>query len=123
MLARSAIAVATLALPLTLAGCLISGDSRVNVRGNPISSTTIEAIKPGVTTEDDVIGLLGAPTRTSVTSERTILVYEFSKVTRSDATVFLLFNGSDEEVEREITYVELKDGKVTRVWADEFHDH
>ena len=119
---KAAATLALLAAPIALTGCLISGDSRVDVRGVTISSATIESIQAGSTTEDQVIGLLGAPTRTSVTSERTILVYEFYKSTRSDTTVFLVFDGSGERIQRQITYVELKDGVVTRVWADEFND-
>lgn len=122
MSTRYMLALITIALPLALGGCLVSGDTRVDVRGIPISATTIETIEEGVSTEDEVIGLLGAPTRTSVTAERTILVYEFSKSTRSDASVFLVFSGSGETILRQITYVELKDGVVSRVWTDEFRD-
>lgn len=122
MIARTALTAAALALPLATTGCLISGDSDVDVRGVPISAATIDSINIGTTTEDEVIGLLGAPTRTSVTAERTILVYEFHKRTSNDTTVFLVFDGSSDKVERQITYVELKNGVVTRVWADEFTD-
>ena len=120
--ARLAAVVAASTIPLFAAGCLIRGSANVDVRGMPISAATVESIDVGTPTEDEVIGLLGAPTRTSTTTERTILVYEYYKRTRSDSTVFLLFDGSSEKVKRQITYVELKNGVVTRVWADEFVD-
>ncbi len=103
----------------TLSGCLISGSKDVTVTGTPISEQTLAAIEPDLTSEEQLLEMLGPPTRTMAAETGTIYVYEFQRRTRGGAAVFLVLSSGSDVTERTTTYALVKDGYVRRIWRDE----
>ena len=110
-----------LILPMTLAGCAVLGSSSdVDVEGTPISSLTLQQLEPGETTEQQVLNLLGPPSRTMErTDGEKTLVYEFRRTKESKGHLLFVFSGKSESSERRTAYVALRDGVVTRWWMDD----
>jgi len=102
-----------------LPGCLISGSKSVHTTGDPVAEQSLVALEKGVSTEDDVLDLLGVPTRVvDLSDERKIYVYEWSEKRRRSTSVFLIFGGSSGTTTQGAANVEFRDGVVQRWWQD-----
>ena len=103
----------------TLGGCLISSGSSDTVSGTYIGRETLAQMKPGETKEDFVVATLGQPSCKSALSDGSQLwKYNYSRTKRSGASVFVLLSAGSKEQTVATTFVELKDGVVTKAWQD-----
>ena len=105
------------------AGCfIIHTDKRVRESGVPVSSKTLNQVKPGETSEAWVLAALGEPSNRTVVeqggSTTKILRYDHTTHKSDEGRVFLLFSGETDETRVRRTYFEIKDGVVTRYWTD-----
>lgn len=102
---------------LSLTGCL---NSSSNITFNPsdpaIAQSTASRIKPGETTKEQLIALLGTPSSQSTDSNGIeTLRYAYEK--QSDGSFsFLIVNISDNKKEQLELLYEVKDGVVTNSW-------
>ncbi len=102
-----------------LPGCLVSGEKDVYTTGDPVAQNSLMLLEAGASTEDDVLELLGVPSRlVNLDDDRTIYVYEWSTRRESSTAIFLLFGGSSSTQTRGAANVEFRDGVVTRWWTD-----
>lgn len=117
---RNGLVVTALAGVLALgAGCTIVGSrSDVSVTGRQIPAEAFGSIVPQESTEEDVLDLLGPPTRTLDAENGIIYVYEYEERRSSSGHLLLIFSGSSSRVERETTYLLIRDGVVVRTWTD-----
>jgi uncharacterized membrane protein len=104
-------------LSFLLAGCLVSDSS---VRYSGVESSQLRQIKRGITTKDQLIGMVGEPTEESITEDGAeILKY---KCTMTKDNQFVLFPPPiviDDTKETEHTIVfKLRDGIVRRHWKE-----
>lgn len=107
----------------TLGGCLVSGGSKQDVKGRYISPTTIGQLEPGVTTADNVRGLLGEPSSKVASSDGgEIWRWDYSKSTASAGTVLFLFSGADCKTDRVTTFAKVRDGVLVQLWQDASND-
>jgi hypothetical protein len=109
------------ALLFVTSGCLLTSSNSTKESGVPVGSSTLRQIELGRTTESWLVATLGPPTsRTPVRGpgEVELLSYNHSIARKSHGSVFLLFNGSSEKVDKNVTYFEITDGVVTKYWTD-----
>ena len=112
-----ALFVSLVILSFLLAGCLVSDSS---VRYSGVQNSQLRQIKHGVTTKDQLIGMVGEPTEESVAENGDeILKY---KCTMTKDNQFVLFPPPiviDDTKETEHTIVfKLRDGIVRRHWRE-----
>ncbi|MGH7131117.1 MAG: outer membrane protein assembly factor BamE domain-containing protein [Phycisphaerales bacterium] len=104
---------------LTLGGCLIGSGSSDTVTGTYIGRETLAQMKPGETKEDFVVATLGQPSsKASLSDGSQLWKYNYSRTKRSGAYVFVLLTAGSKEQTVATTFVELKDGVVSRAWQD-----
>jgi hypothetical protein len=121
---RIALATTSLAAILAtslLGGCLVTSSNQVQQRGTRVSQATLGQVQPGETTEGWLIATLGEPQeRTPIEGQPgvEILKYVYSIHDSGGGTIFLVFAGSHNRVERSTTYFEVRDGVVTRHWTE-----
>lgn len=102
-----------------LTGCIVSGNSSVSLSGQAVRDSSMKLLEPGVTTEEQVLELVGVPTRVvELDPNRKIYVYEWSRRESSSTAIFLLFSGSSAEETSRVVNIELVDGVVTRWWSE-----
>lgn len=118
--ARTVLALAMSAAAMTtLTGCLASGSASAKVEGTYVSSQTLAMLEPEVSTEADVIALLGAPTSTMHRADdEKVLVYDGRKRARSSGNVLFVAGGSSKIDVRKRVYVLLRDGVMIEAWSD-----
>ncbi|MBX3375318.1 MAG: hypothetical protein KF817_15940 [Phycisphaeraceae bacterium] len=116
--ATSLVAMTVLALPL--AGCLVTSNRSTSEAGTAVSSSTLDQIEPGRTTEAWLIATLGEPSQRTKVDDRgdAILRYDYRRVTRERGSVFLIFSGRSQRENTERTFFEVADGIVTRWWRE-----
>ena len=115
--ARSLVLLAGMALPMSLAGCLISSDTSEHRSGNYVADTTFSQIKPGQTTAAWVTATLGAPNKvTRVDADTELWDYSYTERKESSGAVFLIFGGHGVNETTAHAYVQLKNGIVTNAW-------
>ena len=101
-----------------LGGCLAAGGTDIDIEGQKISGRTFGLLTPG-STEDDVVELLGPPTRVAERANgNRLLVYEYRREVDSGGHFLLLFAGGSEKVEQQRAFVRVRNGLVTEYWAD-----
>ncbi len=106
-----------IALAPFLSGCLIGSHSRTELVGRHVPAATLAQIQPGCTKEF-VLALAGEPTVRTTVDPRTEL-WKWSGVERVDSrghVIFLISSENRTETER-TTFVEFRDGVVTRAWG------
>ena len=102
------------------AGCSIIGSSsNVSVTGRQIPAESFSSIEVNQTTEEEVLERLGPPTRTMEAENGVIYVYEYEERRSSSGHLLLIFSGSSSRVERQTSYLLIRDGVVVRRWMDE----
>jgi len=113
--------VALLSACAFLPGCLVTSGSSITESGMEVSSTTLDQIEVGRTTESWLIAALGEPShRTAVGDDGgAILRYDYKVVRKGHGTVFLIFAGGSRKERVERTFFEVEDGVVTRWWRDQ----
>jgi hypothetical protein len=100
-------------------GCLLTSSNTTDESGVRVGTGTLRQIDVGRTTSDWLMATLGPPTsRNKVRGELEILGYDHQVVKKSKGSIFLLFAGTSEKIEKSTTYFELSDGVVTRYWTE-----
>jgi len=109
---------AAAAVPL-LSGCLVSSKSASTQSRTYVGESSFEQIKPGETTDEWLLAVLGTPTSQSCLGDGgEVWKWSHTKTTSSSGTVLFLFGGSSSHVKTGSACVELRDGVVTRKWRD-----
>ncbi len=100
----------------TLTGCLIASNNRVDVTGREVSAAEFNSIKPGVTSEREVLELFGPATSTTPMSDGGVM-HTWTAVKREErgGAVFLIFASSSKKTTRQSMNVTCKDAIVTAV--------
>ena len=115
------------AMLFAASGCLLTTSNTVNESGVRVSQGTLRQVELGETTDDWLVSALGEPTSRSSAGPASasaggvgveIWGYSHERSKKSRGTLFLLFAGSSNKVDRETTYFELTDGVVTRYWTE-----
>jgi len=102
-------------------GCLLTSSNSTKESGVQVGSSTLRQIEVGRTSEDWLLATLGPPTsRAAVRGPGNVelLTYNHALTRKSHGSVFLLFSGSSEKVDKNTTYFEVTDGIVTKYWTD-----
>ncbi len=117
---RTALTALALGATLAMTGC-IGGSSRVSESGTYVSDATLEHFEAGVTTESQVLDLLGAPDRAVDWKDgATLYVWRHQSKEKSSGHVFLLVAGNSESVRKRAVYVACRDGLVVEHWSETF---
>jgi hypothetical protein len=91
----------------------------IGSKGPPVPSSTLRQIKPGRTTKNWLLSVMGEPSRAARTSANTeVLTYEYTKTVDSDFNFFIFFNSDNRREERTVHVFEVEDGIVTRHWKE-----
>jgi outer membrane protein assembly factor BamE (lipoprotein component of BamABCDE complex) len=106
------------AILISLAGCLVTSNSKTTTSGNYVPEQTFERIEPGKTTASWVQATLGEPTcKTKVdASTAEIWKWNYTETKNGSGTVLFLFAGSSKDEKTRAAYIEIKDGVVTKKW-------
>ncbi len=118
---RSAMAcVCLIPAVVLLPGCLVAGSQSTQISGQRVEQSSIALVEPGETTEEQIIQLVGVPTRAvELGDNRKVFVYEWTQREASSTRILVLFRGHNSTESRGITNIELVDGIVSRLWNDE----
>ena len=106
---------------LTASGCirLVRTSSSTQYSGRYIGEASFEQIEPGCTTGEWVKAVLGPPTAEQVMADGDqIWRYEYTRWRSRSGSVLLLFDGDNQSSQQGCTYVQVRDGVVTRKWRD-----
>ncbi len=102
-----------------LSGCLISGSSHETMSGQFVGQSTFAEIEPGRTTDKWVLGALGEPSSKSCLDDGSSLwKWVYKRDRSSNSSVFLVFGGSSRRETEGATFVQFRDGVVTKAWQD-----
>jgi len=107
--------VGLLAVSSVFSGCLITGGSKTDIVGREVSPAEIASIKPGETTEESVLQLLGPATTTTQLSDGVMHSWVATRTERKAGAVFLIFANKSEKSQRTTLSVTCKQGMVTNV--------
>lgn len=120
MKSRVTAAVVLIAAALAPAGCVVGSKNTVSTTGRPISENTLDILEPGVTTERQLLDLLGEPTRVMNEDEvgGKVYVYEYERRKSGRGYILFAYAGSSESVEQRTLYVKIRDGAIERFWVD-----
>lgn len=110
----------TTAAILLSTGCVVGSANKVSTKGRPISENTLEVLDPGTTTQQQLVDLLGEPTRTmdDEPAGGKIYVYEYERRKSGKGYILFAFAGSSESVEQRTLYVYIRNGVIERYWVD-----
>ncbi len=104
---------------LVLGGCLAGGSSKTTTTGVYVSPQTLDTIKAGSSTRDDVKAALGAPSWTDKLEGGEVWRYRYSRVKQSTGYVLFVFGGNDTDEQISTTSVRFNSaGIVEKVWRD-----
>jgi hypothetical protein len=109
----------TLALCLTMTGCLFTVDSKQKTGYSQWHSADVERIQIGQTDADWISKTFGSPQRESTYADGS-QIWRYENVNESESRVglFLLFQVNVENEDAETLSIELKDGIVANYWID-----
>ncbi len=102
---------------LPLAGCLVSGADSTEVRGTQVNPVTLETIQQQAMTREQVLDLLGPPTRSTEIKNGEIFSYDWEKRKEGGGAVLLLFAHRHSTEEKVTAYIQFEDGVVTKTWT------
>ncbi|MCA9306550.1 MAG: outer membrane protein assembly factor BamE [Phycisphaerales bacterium] len=109
----------TAAVLAVLPACVVGSSNKVSTKGRPISENTLEVLEPGATSEQQLVDLLGEPTRKMENDDSsTVYVYEYERRKSGSGYILFAFGGSSESVEQRTVYVKVRNGLIERYWVD-----
>lgn len=111
-----AMAAGMVLMVLPLGGCLVSGADSTEVSGTQVAPLTLETLQEQAMTREQVIDLLGPPTRSTEIKNGEIFSYEWEKRKEGGGAVLLLFAHRHSTEEKSTAYVQFEDGVVTKTW-------
>jgi len=107
---------------LVTAGCLVASEKSVHTEGRAVVDSVMSALELGVTSEAQLLELLGSPSRTMVADDGgTIYVWSWRHEERGEGRVFLLFSGESEKSSEGSAGVLVRSGLVQKWWIDPAH--
>lgn len=109
-----------LALPTigAMSGCILTSSSETRTVGTRVAPFSLDQLVADVTTEDEMLAMLGTPSRTmKAEGEGVIYVWEYEKQHHSSGSLIFVFGGSTERSTQESTSVLVRDGRVRSWWA------
>ncbi len=117
---RAGMCVLLLAGAMTMSGCLAGGSSNVTTTGTFVSGETLDSIRAGESTRDDVISALGSPSsKSKLESGGEVWRYTYTRVKQSSGYILFVFGGRDTDVKTSTASVRFRpDGIVEKVWRD-----
>ncbi len=109
------------ALILPLGGCLAGGSSRTVESGTYVHPSTLQSVNVGQSTKDNVLMMLGEPSRKIKTEKGgEIWRYHYAKTKTSKGYVLFVFGGSNSESTTQTTAVRFNsEGVVEDIWRDD----
>lgn len=109
----------SLALPLTMTGCLIASSKEQSIRGAYVQPNTVSRVELNQTTTQEVEELMGQPSRTKLNDDGTeTWTWNWSKTTDESGAVFLIFAGGSEKTVHESVHIKFRDGIAIKKWRD-----
>ncbi|MBX9737695.1 MAG: outer membrane protein assembly factor BamE [Phycisphaerales bacterium] len=104
---------------LGLGGCLAGGSSKTTSSGVFVSAETLDTIKVGTSTRDDVKAALGVPSNTDKLDSGEVWRYRYTRVKQSTGYVLFIFGGQNTDEQISTTSVRFNSaGVVEKVWRD-----
>lgn len=117
---RSVLAVGLVVMvSFPLSGCLISGRDSTKVSGMPVTPMTLETLREQAMTREQVLELLGPPTRSTRIENGEIFSYQWEKRKEGGGAVLLLFAHRHSTEEKSTAYVQFENGVVTKTWMSQ----
>jgi outer membrane protein assembly factor BamE (lipoprotein component of BamABCDE complex) len=115
MVCRASVVVAAMAAT----GCIAMHKSTINVQGEAVAKASLQAVKEGVTTREDLIKAFGQPDQTlNQEGGRETLVYvQETRETNETSVLFLLAWDTTRNVTVRHNF-ELTNGVLTRYWKE-----
>ncbi len=103
-----------------LGGCIAAGENEEYVEGRLVSGQTMQALSRPGTTEAEVVGALGPPTRSIDRPDGSrLLVYDSRRTNESSGHFLLLFSGEDRTTVARSAYFEIRGDQVVSAWVDD----
>lgn len=104
-----------------LGGCLAGGSSRTVESGTYVHPSTLQSVKVGQSTKNNVLMMLGEPSRKIKTEKGgEIWRYYYTKTKKSNGYVLFVFGGSNTESTTQTTAVRFNsEGVVDEIWRDD----
>ncbi len=109
------------AVIVPLGGCLAGGSSRTVESGTYVHPSTLQSVKVGESTKNNVLMMLGEPSRKIKTEKGgEIWRYYYTKTKKSNGYVLFVFGGSNTESTTQTTAVRFNsEGVVDEIWRDD----
>lgn len=102
-----------------LGGCLVGGSSETRVTGAYIGPQTVAAVRPGETRAEGVVAMFGEPSNKSTLEDGSELWrWDYTRSSKGGGYVFLIAASRHRDEVSSRTFVQLKEGVVTKVWQD-----
>jgi hypothetical protein len=102
-----------------LPGCLVTSESSESYTGNRVEPGEAQRVRPGRTTVDQAVAILGEPSESAVAANgEEILTWRWTKRAASSGSVFLIFSGSSNKTEDHALHVAFRDGVAVRKWRE-----
>jgi len=102
----------------SMTGCLISSENHAAFTGNYVPSDTLSRIRVGESTPAYTEALMGTPTnKTDLEDGSSIWRWDYTIHKSGEGTLFLIFDGEHSTTKQHATYVEFRDGLVSRKWS------
>ena len=102
-------------------GCLVMGGKEVSQSGTKVTGATLSQLEPGVTTREWLLTTIGEPSsRAPVPNDPAVEIFKYEHRERRSqgSAVFLIFAGGSEIEQTTTTYIELREGIVSRYWTE-----
>ena len=111
---------ALMCVVLLTTGCLVMYDRNVKTSGAAVVKASLESVREGATTRDDIIAAFGTPTQClKLEDGREVLTYVHTRCESIDWGILFIL-GWESDTERIIRYnFEFKDGLLVRSWREE----
>lgn len=111
---KSVLVLSLLLVPL--GGCLVVGGSETTIRGAYIAKEDLIAIRPGSTTQEEVLRSLGPPTsRTRHEDGSESWTYRWTEEKESGGALFLIFAGGSRRSITDSVTIIIRDGIVESI--------
>ncbi|MEM7229474.1 MAG: hypothetical protein AAF432_11745 [Planctomycetota bacterium] len=110
---------------ILMPGCLVVSGKSIDESGTQVTSSTLDQIETGVTSEAWLRATLGAPAVETVVEDQPdvrVLRYDHTVEKSEGGAVFLLFAGGSDIRRTTRTYFEIDHGVVSRYWIERARD-
>jgi outer membrane protein assembly factor BamE (lipoprotein component of BamABCDE complex) len=107
------------ALPFAMTGCLAGHHSSSSIEGAYVQPSDLSRVKKNVSTTDDVMQILGAPTEKYTHDDGTeTWSWNWTRKERDSGHVIFIFHGSSDKEVDESAHVTFEYGVAVKKWRD-----